>query len=82
MASKTIALDSEAYSVLAKAKRPGETFSHVVKRMLRPRRPLTDIAGAWKDLPNATIEEIRHTICRGRTLDRKGELAIVRPKEP
>lgn len=51
MSAKTVALDSEAYAILARAKRSGETFSEVVKRTLRPRRPLTDFAGIWKEIP-------------------------------
>lgn len=47
MAAKTIALDDEAYSLLRERKRSSETFSDVVKRVARPRRPLTDFIGIW-----------------------------------
>jgi predicted CopG family antitoxin len=69
VAAKTIALDREAYGLLARAKRPGETFSDVVKRTVRPRRPLTDFAGAWKDVDPAKIAELKAWIVEGRRPD-------------
>ncbi len=47
MSAKTVALDPEAYRLLQERKRPSETFSDVVKRIARPRRPLTDFIGIW-----------------------------------
>ncbi len=70
MGTKTVALDSEAYDVLAKAKKPGETFSQVVKRVVRPKRPLTDFAGAWKDIPARKLAEFE----RWRLESRKADL--------
>jgi predicted CopG family antitoxin len=51
METKTVGLDREAYERLRAEKREGESFSDVVKRITRKRRPLTDFAGAWNDLP-------------------------------
>ena len=71
MSAKTVAPDTEAYGLLAKAKRPGETFSEVVKRALGPRRPLTDFAGAWtREMDANEIARIRANIAAGRRADR------------
>ncbi len=50
MATKTVALDEEAYELLRRAKRSDESFSSTVKRLAHPRRPLSDFAGMWKDM--------------------------------
>jgi predicted CopG family antitoxin len=50
MAAKTVALDADAYELLKRQKRSDETFSDAVKRLARPRVPLTAFAGAWADL--------------------------------
>jgi len=71
METKTIALDREAYDLLKAQKRKGESFSVVVKRLLRPHRSLLDLAGAWKDAPPdklAAFEKARRDM---REMDRK-----------
>ena len=73
MSGKTIALDPEAYEILAKSKRPGETFSAVVKRLLRPRPALSSFAGAWKDVPKERMDEVRKLILASRQKDRARE---------
>ncbi len=50
MATKTVALDTEAYELLKRQKRSDESFSDAVKRLARPRRPITSFGGMWKDL--------------------------------
>ena len=54
MPARTVALDPEAYDLLKRQKRAYESFSDAVKRLARPRRPLTSFAGMWGDL---TVKE-------------------------
>ncbi len=51
MEIKTVGLDREAYEALRRQKQPGESFSDVVKRLARKRRPLSDFAGRLKAVP-------------------------------
>lgn len=69
MPSKMVSLDTDAYEILKAKKRSGDSFSDVVKRELRPRRPLSQFAGIWKDLPKADVEEVKALIREGRRLD-------------
>lgn len=58
MVAKTIALDAEAYELLARSKRPGETFSEVVRRTLRPPSEILDLAGSLSDTPAEVWEQV------------------------
>ena len=69
MRTKTIALDREAYELLKNRRRPGETFSDVVKRIARNRRPLSAYAGIWKAMSQADLRKIGRAVDRGRQLD-------------
>jgi predicted CopG family antitoxin len=76
MATKTVALDEEAYAVLKRAKKPDESFSDVVKRVVVPRRPLSQFAGIWKDMPPADFEAFEgwRAASRKADLDRQRRL--------
>ena len=71
MENTSVALDREAYDLLRAQKRPGESFSQVVKRLARNRRPLASFVGAWKDLPEKTLREIQAERRRLRELDER-----------
>lgn len=51
MPVKTVTLSEDAYQALAALKRPGESFSDVVRRITQKARSLLEFAGAWKDFP-------------------------------
>ena len=78
MASKMVALDTDAYEILKARKRAGDSFSDVVKRDLRPRRPLSQFAGIWKDMPEADFEEVKDLIKEGRRLDLKKQQRLLK----
>lgn len=58
MSAHTVALDAEAFAALKAQKRAGESFSMVVKRLTRPWRPVSELAGAWKDMSAAERKEL------------------------
>lgn len=59
---KTVGLDREAYELLKAAKKEGESFSDVVKRLARKRRPLSDFAGRWKNVPKSQIRDFEAAV--------------------
>jgi predicted CopG family antitoxin len=71
MAAKTVALDPEAYEMLRRQRRAGETFSDAVKRLSGRRRSLLDFAGIWKEIPSEDLERIRTFLAEGRRRDRE-----------
>jgi predicted CopG family antitoxin len=70
MSAKTVALDPEAYEMLRRNRRSGETFSDAVKRLAGRRRSILDFAGMWKDIPDADLERFRSFLGEGRRRDR------------
>ena len=81
METTSIALDREAYDLLRDRKRPGESFSQVVKRLAGSRRPLSSFAGAWKGMPEKTLREIRAERTRLRELDEQRFERLLRGKD-
>jgi predicted CopG family antitoxin len=76
MASKTLSVTEDVYYILAREKFKGESFSKVIKRLVKSRGKLSDCAGLWKDLTENDIKEIKEQIKKlrqssKRTLERR-----------
>ncbi len=71
MATKTVALDTEAYDLLKRQKHPDESFSDAVKRLARPRRPITSFGGMWKDMTPKERRELDRAYSDLREGDRR-----------
>jgi predicted CopG family antitoxin len=67
VASKNVALAEDAYRLLASHKKPGESFSDVVRRLAGRPNPM-DFIGAWKDIPPKEIAEMKRTLQKERRL--------------
>ncbi len=76
---KTVALDPEAYNLLRRQKRRGESFSDVVKRIARNPRPLSDFAGAWKEeMSEEDIRKIKEALRKGKEVGKKRMADLVK----
>lgn len=56
---RTVHLDEEAYNLLRRFKRRGDSFSDVVKRHFSHKRDLGDSAGGWKDVPEERLKRLK-----------------------
>ncbi len=81
METTSIALDREAYGLLRSQKRPGESFSQVVKRLAGSHRPLSSFAGLWKDMPEKTYRGIQAERKRLRSLDEQRSERLRAPEQ-
>ncbi|MCI4353004.1 MAG: antitoxin VapB family protein [Thermoplasmata archaeon] len=71
MASKTVALDEEAYELLKRQKKADESFSDAVKRLARPRRPISSFGGMWSDMTTKERRALDRTYADLREADRR-----------
>jgi len=58
MASRNIAITEDLYDALSRRKRPDESFTKVIYRLLRDKERPEDYLGAWGDLTEEEIEGI------------------------
>lgn len=71
VSSRTISLENSAYELLKAAKRPGESFTDVVRRMLGDREPsFGDFVGL---LDKNTADRLYVTFHKSRAEERKLE---------
>ena len=71
MASKTVALDEEAYEHLKRQKKGDESFNDVVKRLARPRRSISAFGGMWSDMSEQERASLDQTYANVRGADRR-----------
>jgi predicted CopG family antitoxin len=71
MAVKTITIDLEAYDALARQKKPGQSFSQVIKAHFGPRKTVAAFRTA-----------LRGTVVADRTLKAVETIAKSRAKSP
>lgn len=76
MVTKNIALTEEAYEVLKRHKRSGESFSKIVIAHFKKKHHLLDYAGFWEGIPQTTWEALK----LGAEEARKGLSRSIRKK--
>lgn len=71
MTSRTVTLDEEAYRLLRAARRPDENFSQTVKRLARPQKGISDLAGAWEQGTGKELQEMSRLLAEQAEADRR-----------
>ena len=69
MKATAISLDREAYELLRRRRRRGESFSQVIKRLAGNREPLASFIGAWKTMPSGMVADLERERRQMRRLD-------------
>jgi len=67
LTSKTISVSEDVYALLKKMKLKGESFTETIRRLVKGRR-ISDCAGLWSDLSDASIEEIKAGVLEAKRL--------------
>lgn len=60
MPSRNIAVQKAVYDALVKEKRPGESFTSVIRRLLNQSGGLEELSGAW-----GSADRRSHAVLRG-----------------
>jgi predicted CopG family antitoxin len=60
MPSRNIAVQKAVYDALVQEKRPGESFTSVLRRLLDQRGGLEELSGAWGPTDRRAREWLRH----------------------
>ena len=58
LTSKTISVTEGVYDIREKEKRPGESFSEELTRLVKDRGKIADLAGAWSNLTDEELASI------------------------
>ena len=62
MSTKTITIMEDAYKLLSVRKYKNESFSDVIRRMVREKKDIMRFAGAWKNVSDNEIKDMKKTI--------------------
>lgn len=66
MATKTITITADAYTLLARAKSVDESFSEGILRILSKKGSIMDFAGVWSSMSEAEATKLKGFILKMR----------------
>ena len=74
MGTKTISITDDVYKELVISKRPEESFSDEIRRLVRRKGKLSDCIGLWsKWMSKKDLDEIDENIKKRREMSRKAK---------
>ena len=62
MTTKNISIMEDVYKLLVARKKENESFSDVIRKEFGKRRNIMEFAGAWKNISDKEIEEMKKNI--------------------
>lgn len=62
MGTKTISIMDDAYDLLVRNRRKGESFSSVIRRITEKKRDIMEFAGIWQNKSDEEIEDMKKFI--------------------
>ena len=62
MGTKTISVMDDAYELLGKNKRKGESFSEEIRRVFKAKNDFLSFAGAWKEISKTEESRIKKAV--------------------
>lgn len=62
MGTKTISIMDDVYKLLLINKLRNESFSDAIRRILSNKRDIMEFAGAWKNISDKDIEEMKENV--------------------
>ena len=71
MATKTLTIMDDVYDKLKTLKRPEESFSDELRRLVPSKGSLLDVVGLWKDVDEAEANRMKREIKKARKLGYK-----------
>ncbi len=66
MGTKTISIMDDAYEMLVGSKLEGESFSGEVRRLIKTKSSIMDLAGTWKDISETDADKMKVRIMERR----------------
>lgn len=62
MTTKNVSIMEDVYKLLVARKKENESFSDVIRKEFGKRRDIMEFAGAWKNVGDKEIEEMKKNI--------------------
>ena len=62
MGTKTITIMDDAYELLVGQKKPNESFSEEIRRIVPKKRNLMEFAGSWSKMSDKEVKEMKKEI--------------------
>lgn len=62
MGTKTISIMDDVYEILVKHKKPKESFSEELRRLVPKKGNIMECAGAWAHMSDKEAEDMKRTI--------------------